>query len=105
MDGALEAIAHAYDVLSTDGVVLLVNVNGIYLGDAVSDPVMAELNRRRAVTDALAAAARRAMSIMATEVSGRAAASRRMAIPAEEWTGCRVARVGPGLIRLWKSTD
>ena len=49
IDGALEAIAHAYYHLSTDGVVLLANSGGIYLGDPAFDPVMDELNRRRAV--------------------------------------------------------
>lgn len=49
IDGTLETIAYAYDHLSTDGVILLANTNGIYLGDPVFDPVMEELNRRHAV--------------------------------------------------------
>ncbi len=49
IDGSLEAIRHAYDDLNTDGVVLLTNTRGIYLGDPAFEPVMAELNRRSAV--------------------------------------------------------
>ncbi len=49
IDGSLEAIAHAYDDLSTDGVVLLTNNRGVYVGDPSFDPVMAELDRRGAV--------------------------------------------------------
>lgn len=48
IDGALEAIAYAYDNLSADGVILLANCAGIYLGDPSFDPVMEELNRRHA---------------------------------------------------------
>ncbi len=49
VDGTLETIRHAYDTLSTDGVILLANNKGVYVGDPVFDPVMAELNRREAV--------------------------------------------------------
>lgn len=49
VDGALEAIRHAYDDLGTDGVVLLANSHGTYLGDPAFEPVMAELDRRAAV--------------------------------------------------------
>lgn len=49
VDGALEAIAYAYDHLATDGVILLANSRGTYLGDPSFDPVMAELDRRSAV--------------------------------------------------------
>ncbi len=49
VDGALAAIAYAYDHLSTDGVILLANSRGTYLGDPAFEPVMAELDRRRAV--------------------------------------------------------
>jgi 6-methylsalicylate decarboxylase len=49
IDGALEAIRHAYDHLSTDGVTLLASNRGTYLGDPAFDPVMEELNRRGAV--------------------------------------------------------
>ena len=49
VDGALEAIRHAYDHLATDGVILLANSAGIYAGDPAFDPVMEELNRRNAV--------------------------------------------------------
>lgn len=49
VEGALQAVAHAYDDLSADGVILYANVAGTYLGDARFDPVMAELNRRKAV--------------------------------------------------------
>ncbi len=49
VDGSLQAIRHAYDDLSTDGVILLANNRGVYLGDPAFDPVMEELNRRSAV--------------------------------------------------------
>ena len=49
IDGSLEATRHAYDDLGTDGVVLLTNTRGTYLGDPAFEPVMAELNRRSAV--------------------------------------------------------
>ena len=49
VDGALDAVRHAYDELSTDGVVLLASNHGTYLGDPAFDPVMAELDRRAAI--------------------------------------------------------
>jgi predicted TIM-barrel fold metal-dependent hydrolase len=49
VQGAIAEAAHAFDVLGADGVVLLASVNGTYLGDPAWDPLMAELNRRRAV--------------------------------------------------------
>lgn len=49
VDGALEAVRHAYDDLSTDGVILLANNKGVYAGDPAFDPLMEELNRRSAV--------------------------------------------------------
>jgi 6-methylsalicylate decarboxylase len=49
IDGSLEAIRHAYDDLSTDGVILLASTRGTYLGAPTWEPVMAELNRRDAV--------------------------------------------------------
>ena len=49
VDGALEEIAYALDTLKLDGVVMLTNFNGVYLGDKRLDPVFDELNRRAAV--------------------------------------------------------
>ncbi len=49
IDDALEELRFAFDELGADGVVLLANVDGIYLGDRRLDPVMAELDRRGAV--------------------------------------------------------
>ena len=49
VDGALEEIAFALDTLKLDGVVMLTNFNGVYLGDKRLDPVFDELNRRGAV--------------------------------------------------------
>ena len=49
VDGALEEIAYAFDTLKLDGVVVLTNFNGVYLGDQRMDPVFDELNRRSAV--------------------------------------------------------
>jgi 6-methylsalicylate decarboxylase len=49
LDGALEEIAHALDVLRLDGVGMFSSVNDTYLGDPLFDPVFDELNRRKAV--------------------------------------------------------
>jgi predicted TIM-barrel fold metal-dependent hydrolase len=49
VDGAMEEIAYALDKLKLDGVVVLTNFNGVYLGDQRLDPVFDELNRRGAV--------------------------------------------------------
>lgn len=46
--GALAELAHALDVLGSDGVAVLTNVHGVYLGDERYAEVYAELNRRRA---------------------------------------------------------
>ncbi len=49
VDGALNELAYAFDVLCADGVVLLANHGGIYLGDTRFDPVFDELQQRKAV--------------------------------------------------------
>jgi predicted TIM-barrel fold metal-dependent hydrolase len=49
VDGALAEIDHALGPLGLDGVVLLTNTNGVYLGDNRLDPVFDELHRRKAV--------------------------------------------------------
>jgi len=49
VDGALNELAYAFDTLRADGVVLLANSRGVYLGDPRFDPLFDELNRRRAV--------------------------------------------------------
>ncbi|WP_063007645.1 amidohydrolase family protein [Nocardia kruczakiae] len=49
VEGSVREIAHAYDELNADGVVLLANSHGIYLGDPRLEPVMAELDQRAAV--------------------------------------------------------
>lgn len=49
VEGSLEEIDFAFDTLGVDGVVLMTNARGIYLGDGTLDPVFEELNRRRAV--------------------------------------------------------
>ena len=49
VDGALEEVAYALDVLKLDGIGLFSNQGGRYLGDPVFDEVFAELNRRQAV--------------------------------------------------------
>src|SRR5712671_4115688 len=49
VDGALEELAYADDVLKLDGVVLFSNSNGVYLGDKRFEPLFEELERRRTV--------------------------------------------------------
>jgi len=49
VEGALSEVAHAFDVLHADGVVLLSNYQGKYLGDVAFEPLWAELNRRASV--------------------------------------------------------
>ncbi len=44
--GALDEIAYSLDVLKLDGVGLLASYNGVFLGDPLFDPVLAELDRR-----------------------------------------------------------
>ena len=49
VDGAMEEITYALDILHLDGVGLFSSVNDRYLGDPLFDPVFDELNRRNAV--------------------------------------------------------
>jgi 6-methylsalicylate decarboxylase len=49
VDGALEEITYAFDILHLDGVGLFSSVNDRYLGDPLFEPVFDELNRRNAV--------------------------------------------------------
>lgn len=49
VDSMLAEIDYALGTLGLDGVVLLTNTNGLYLGDSRLDPVFDELDRRRAV--------------------------------------------------------
>jgi predicted TIM-barrel fold metal-dependent hydrolase len=48
-DAAMDEIEYALDILKLDGVMLLSNVCGKYLGDIDFDPILAELNRRKAI--------------------------------------------------------
>lgn len=48
LDGALREIEYAFETLRVDGVVLLANVAGRYLGDAYFERLWHELDRRRA---------------------------------------------------------
>ena len=49
VDGSLEQIEYAFDVLELDGVSIITNADGSYLGDSRFDPIFAELQRRSAV--------------------------------------------------------
>jgi predicted TIM-barrel fold metal-dependent hydrolase len=49
VDGAIDEASRALDDLGADGVVLLANNRGTYLGDPTFDPLFDELQRRRAV--------------------------------------------------------
>src|SRR6186713_669688 len=46
VDGSLAEIAYLFDNFNPDGVRVLTNHNGIYLGDAQFDPIFAELSKR-----------------------------------------------------------
>ena len=48
VEGSVAEIAYAFDNLQPDGVGILTNHDGVYLGDSSLDPVFAELNRRKA---------------------------------------------------------
>src|SRR5580700_3809953 len=49
VDGAHRELEHALDTLRADGVILLANYAGKYLGDTAFEPLWAELDRRQAV--------------------------------------------------------
>jgi aminocarboxymuconate-semialdehyde decarboxylase len=49
VEGSLQELAHALDVLELDGVTLMSNAGGSYLGDTRFDGLFAELQRRAAV--------------------------------------------------------
>jgi 6-methylsalicylate decarboxylase len=49
VDGALAEIDYGLGTLGMDGVLLLTNANGVYLGDSRLDPVFDELNHRATV--------------------------------------------------------
>jgi predicted TIM-barrel fold metal-dependent hydrolase len=49
VDAALSEVARAYDELQVDGVSMLTNYAGLYLGDGRLDPLLDELSRRSAV--------------------------------------------------------
>src|ERR1700735_1464493 len=49
IDGSLTELAYAFDALELDGVSLMTNAGGSYLGDTRFDPIFTELQRRAAV--------------------------------------------------------
>jgi predicted TIM-barrel fold metal-dependent hydrolase len=49
VDATLAEIAYAFDVLKTDGVQMMTNIDNVYPGDPKFAPVFDELNRRKAV--------------------------------------------------------
>jgi predicted TIM-barrel fold metal-dependent hydrolase len=49
MDNALKEVEYVLDTLKLDGITMLSNLAGTYIGDPSFDPLFAELNRRKAV--------------------------------------------------------
>jgi len=49
VEASLEELSYALDVLGLHGVVLFTNANGVYLGDALLEPVFEELERRKTI--------------------------------------------------------
>ena len=49
VDGSLEELSHALEILRLDGFVLFTNSNSVYLGDATLEPIFEELERRKTV--------------------------------------------------------
>ncbi|MFJ6895148.1 amidohydrolase family protein [Streptomyces hokutonensis] len=49
LEGALTEARHTFDVLGADGVVLLTNVDGVYVGSPDWDPLLELLDEHRAV--------------------------------------------------------
>lgn len=49
IEGSLRQLEYAMDTLHADGVILLTNQNGVYLGDPRGDALYAELDRRKCV--------------------------------------------------------
>jgi 6-methylsalicylate decarboxylase len=45
VEGSLDQIAYAFDMLELDGVSMLTNAGGSYLGDSRFDPIFAELRQ------------------------------------------------------------
>ncbi|KAI5463884.1 aminocarboxymuconate-semialdehyde decarboxylase [Mariannaea sp. PMI_226] len=48
VEGSLAEIDYALDVLKADGVGVMTNAHGVYLGDAILDPIFKALNKRKA---------------------------------------------------------
>jgi predicted TIM-barrel fold metal-dependent hydrolase len=48
VEGSIEEIEYCYDEIEVDGVCLLTNVGGVYLGDPVLEPIFEALDRRGA---------------------------------------------------------
>lgn len=49
VDGSLNELSYALDILKLDGIVLFTNSNGVYLGDRILEPIFDELERRKTV--------------------------------------------------------
>jgi hypothetical protein len=91
VDGTLEEIAYAYDVVKTDGVGLMTSYGDTRLKHASFRPVMEELNRRRAVVHVHPTAANCCRNLAYAPGVGPGSLSMEPTPPAQSWASSSAA--------------